>query len=154
MKRYITIGVLSLALALIFALPAIAQGGNPPSSDRQPGSTLLEQGKSHNMVPGTGLTESELKELGYSRQEIASIRSDVGTGEMQAGNGKAPETVPTSDKDRNRDMQTQRAETNAGGSGWGAWGLLGLLGLLGLAGRGRARRVEDERVRTDIRRAA
>jgi hypothetical protein len=138
--KYARLGVIGMALAIA---PAATAQGSMQSSD---------------IVPGTGMTVAELRDLGYNQQQIAEIRNTdlnmseqagnmadrAGNEAQQAGNRAAGETRDTAN-------DVQRAATDEGGSNWGWLGLFGLLGLLGLRGGKKHAAVHDDR---DIRRVA
>lgn len=141
-RKIARLGILGLALSIA---PFAAAQGSMQSSD---------------IVPGTGMTMAELRDLGYNQQQIAEIRNTdlsmsdqagnmadrAGDQAQQAGNRAAGET-------REAGNDVQRAASDRGGRNWGWLGLFGLLGLLGLRGGHKAASVHDERDR-DIRRVA
>ncbi|HET8668946.1 MAG TPA: hypothetical protein VFM10_13260 [Terriglobales bacterium] len=147
-SKLVRLGALTLAVAVIpTVLPASAQTNN--NMDTNPSATATEQNSS--MVPGTGMTVAELRDLGYTQNQIDEIRStelaqtDQNTNPATASNTNNAATNPNA-------PQANNPATGGGGGGWGLWGLVGLLGLLGLTkGRRRAESVDRDR---DIRRVA
>ena len=159
------LGVFTLAMAVVPAvLPASAQtnNANNPNGNMDTQTTMSQ---SSSMVPGTGLTVAELRNIGYSQQQINDIRNtDLnGTQMAQNGNnatqGQSGAAAGTENGNQNNagvntpvgGVNANTPATGGGGGGWGLWGLVGLLGLLGL---GRGRRRETVREDRDIRRVA
>lgn len=144
-SNYVRLGVLGLALALTpLAVPAQAQSNH--QGEHNPATASMQNS---DMVPGTGMTVAELRDLGYDQQQIAEIRNTDLSQTAGATADRSSESAPVnSDRDRNQDVQ--RAE-NKGGSNWGWIGLFGLLGLLGLRRGHKEAVVHEDR---DIRRVA
>ncbi len=129
-----------LALALLFTLtPAVAQTAtdNTPAAANDTTATL---------VPGTGMTLAELRDLGWSPSEIAGMQAPSSAPDTE--NQQAATNPDATQAGTNGTV----ADNTGGGKDWGLWGLVGLLGLLGLGGRRRrSEAAHDER---DIRRIA
>lgn len=146
------LGALALAFAIVpTVLPASAQTSNH-MNDNAAASQNAETSNGA-MVPGTGMTLAELRDLGYTQQQIADIRSTEIAGAAESATDQNPATASnTNNAETNPNSpQANNANTGGGGGGWGLWGLVGLLGLLGL---GRGRRAETVRTDRDVRRVA
>lgn len=139
-SKYAGLGVLGFALTITPAAAAQANdSGNGPSAA---GSM-----QSSDIVPGTGMTVAELRDLGYDQQQIAEMRNTDMSMSEQAGN--TADRAGNEAREQGRDVQ--RAATDQGGRNWGWIGLFGLLGLLGLRGGKRHAAVDQDR---NIRRVA
>lgn len=113
------------------------------------------------VIYGTGLTAAELKQIGYTDDEINQMRSEsqmlmasnTGTSGTAAGNqdqGASAASGVSNPADTNNNAtanEPQKASSNHAG----LWGLLGLLGLLGLAGRATRQQVVRHDVDVDAR---
>ncbi|MFB3814756.1 MAG: hypothetical protein ACE14L_11665 [Terriglobales bacterium] len=145
--KFCLLSLLALCIvALVMTMPLAAQTGSSQSQ--------MANDRSSDIVPGTGVTQAELRDLGYTPQQIAEIRSTSAEMAEQGAGTAADESsgraqLPSENQPMQaRDRGAARAE---GGNGWGLWGLIGLLGLLGLGGRSRRAEAREER---DIRRVA
>jgi len=110
------------------------------------------------VVPGTGMTMAELRDIGFTQEQIAEIRNtdlDMSAGGASGAMDRAEGTADRAQSAVTESAPVQSAQDTAqaatdGGSNWGWLGIFGLLGLLGLRGGKRAA-AHDER---DIRRVA
>jgi MYXO-CTERM domain-containing protein len=147
-----------LALAVALAVPAAAQTSSRTTDVQH---TSMSASDSH-LIPGTGMTAAELRDIGYTPDQIADLQNGAlsanPTGNSRnvnrengiadtnaASSTKANDNSSAAVKDNGnlssgntREASTDAASRNdSGGSHAGLWGLLGLLGLLGLGGRSR-----------------
>ena len=144
-SNYARLGIFGLALAIApVALPAQTQNNQPSDNNAATATT-----QNSDMVPGTGMTMAELRDLGYTQEQIADIRStDLSQNAMDQN---ASKTANSAENPGQNPSDVQRAQSNGGGGSWGWIGLFGLFGLLGLRGGHKAATVRDDR---DIRRVA
>jgi len=123
----------------------------------QSSGSAADQGE----IYGTGMTAAELKQAGYTDDEVSQLRSDSQAmmASTMAAPGSANENQDQSPSAANgvsqpADMSKSttnlpaKAESN---NHAGMWGLLGLLGLLGLAGRSRRQEVVVQREADSVR---
>jgi MYXO-CTERM domain-containing protein len=153
------LGLFCLVLAVTGAVVS-AQSSGYGTANKASEQGVQDKGS---VIPGTGVTGQELRQIGYSDREIAMLMDEANSSEMQAGSNKAgssaTEPAASDINKTNRGDQPdkpQEARANAGtDSGkYGLWGLLGLFGLAGLAGRGRREVSRPEERDRDIRRVA
>lgn len=140
-----------------------------PQSDTTPASSATNQNaaastdnstQDQSVIYGTGLTAAELKQIGYTDDEISQMRSDsqllmasntTSTGSASGNQDQAPSAAngvsnPADMNNNTTGNQPQKASTHAG-----LWGLLGLLGLLGLAGRATRQKTVGRDIDADAR---
>lgn len=144
-SNYARLGILGLALAISpLALSAQMQDKNAGNAGQMSPNAATASMQNSDIVPGTGMTLAELRDLGYNQQDIAEIRNtDLN---QNAGMSQNAATQPNA---QTENTPVQKAQNR--GSNWGWIGLFGLFGLLGLRGGHRAGAVREDR---DIRRVA
>lgn len=140
-----------------------------PQSDATPSSSATNpntansdnSAQDQSVIYGTGLTPSELKQIGYTDAEISQMRSDAPmlmasntatTGTASGNQDQAPSAANgVSNPAEMNNNATANEPQKAGSNHAGLWGLLGLLGLLGLAGRATRQSVVRHDVDLDAR---
>jgi MYXO-CTERM domain-containing protein len=139
-----------------------ANPGTMPQSDQTAPNTANNSAPSdQDMIYGTGMTVSELKQAGYTDDQISQMRSDSQALTASNSNMASPGTA-SGNQDQSpsaangvsqpSDMNsTANQPAKAQNDRTWMWGLLGLLGLLGLAGR-RSREVVVQREPMDTAR--